>query len=116
MRQLLRHKPRRRFPRRWPMIRITDALAACMPKPKKRSDAVILRMFGIGDALLFRATLEKYAEALNLPLSHITVLGSTSWAAAVPFFSDVEVILIDERKFARNFIYRLRTMWNLRQL
>jgi len=87
-----------------------------MPSPAKRSDAVILRMFGIGDALLFRMVLEKYAEAVNMPPSQVTVLGSTSWApAAKLFFHDVETVLIDERKFAKSFLYRLTIMHKLRR-
>jgi len=107
---------RRRLPRRWAMFRLTDALAARMPAPRQKKGVLILRMFGIGDALLFRAVLEKYAEALNVPLSDITILGATGWQAVADlFFRDVKTILIDERRFGRNFAYRLRVMLDLRR-
>lgn len=98
------------------MLRLTDKLARLMPRPKKLCDVVALRMFGIGDALLFRMVVEKYAEALNVPPGEVTVLGSTAWAdAAKTFFSDVDVILINERRFARSFFYRLHVMRRLRR-
>jgi glycosyltransferase involved in cell wall biosynthesis len=105
---------RRRLPRRWPMLRLADALVARVPAPKNKHGVLILRMFGIGDALLFRATLEQYAEALDVPLSEVTVLGSIAWQAADLFFGDVKTEFINERRFARNFPYRVRTMLRLR--
>jgi hypothetical protein len=109
-------KLRRRFPRRWPMIRFGDRLAALMPKANKLCDAAVFRMFGIGDALLFRVVLEKYAEALNIPPDEVTVIGSTTWSdAARLFFRDVEIMAIDERRFARKLFYRLGVMRALRR-
>ncbi len=107
--------PRRALPRRWWMFRLSELLISCIPYKKQKNGVLILRMFGIGDALIFRTVLEKYAEALGVPLSGITILGSAAWCAAVPFFNGVNIELIDERRFARRLFYRLKIMLRLRR-
>jgi hypothetical protein len=105
-----------RYPRRWPLFRLIDALVAAMSTPRRRQGVLVLRMFGIGDALLFRAVVAAYAEALGVPLEALTVLGSTAWRpVAELYFRDVKIELIDERRFARNPLYRLTIMLRLRR-
>ena len=107
----------RPFPRRWPLLRLVDWLVALEPAPKPKRGALLLRLHGgIGDALLFRAAIERYAEALGLPLAELAVLGSSAWApVAALFYQGIETILIDERRLARDPLYRWRTLRAIRR-
>lgn len=103
--------------RRWWMFRPIDAIVALWPAPRRREGAVVVRMDGIGDMVMFRAALEHYPAALGLPRSEITVLGCHSWKAVIPeVFDGFRVVTIDEHAFEKKWFYRLRiALWIRRQ-
>lgn len=106
----------KRFPRRWPLFWLADRLAALWPCPRQKAGAVIVRMFGIGDALVFRTVLPAYIEALGLTASEVTLYGSTAWRPiAKLLYDDYRVEFIDERRFSRTFFYRLATLCRIRR-
>ncbi|HUC62831.1 MAG TPA: glycosyltransferase family 9 protein [Alphaproteobacteria bacterium] len=97
-------------------MRLVDALAAAIPAPAAKRGVLVLRLFGIGDALLFRAAVERYAEAIGVPLDELAILGSTAWAPVAPlFYRGLRVELIDERRMARDPLYRLATLVRIRR-
>jgi ADP-heptose:LPS heptosyltransferase len=99
--------------RRWWMFRPIDALVALCPAPRERKGAVVVRMDGIGDMVMFRAALEHYPAVLGLPKSDITVLGCHSWKAVIPeVFDGFTVVTIDEHAFEKKWLYRLKiALW-----
>lgn len=103
--------------RRWWMFRPIDALVALCPAPRERRGAVVVRMDGIGDMVMFRAALEHYPAALDLPKSEITILGCHSWKAVIPeLFDGFRVVTIDEHAFEKKWLYRLKiALWIRRQ-
>ncbi len=66
--------------RRWWMFRPLDLIARHWPVFKKPRGVLVVRMDGIGDMVLFRRTLDRYAEVFGVDKSEITVLGCASWA------------------------------------
>ncbi|MDA0239818.1 MAG: hypothetical protein O3A84_07290, partial [Proteobacteria bacterium] len=87
--------------RRWWMFRLFDLVIAHWPVFKKRRGVMVVRMDGIGDMVLFRRSLESYAEAFNVSPGDITVVGCTSWGAiADTLFAGYQVHVIDEHAFA----------------
>lgn len=104
-----------RFPRkfRWWIFRAIEALACFGPRFGKRPGPprgmVVIRMDGIGDMVLFRRSLDHYAEIFGIPRSEITVLGCQSWAGlADELFADYTVAAIDEHRFHKKMGYRLK--------
>ncbi|MBT3884966.1 MAG: hypothetical protein HOF70_09305, partial [Rhodospirillaceae bacterium] len=65
--------------RRWWLFRLFDLLARHWPLLGERKGALIVRMDGIGDMVLFRRSLENYCAVLGLRPEEITVLGCKSW-------------------------------------
>jgi ADP-heptose:LPS heptosyltransferase len=76
-----------------------------------------VRMDGIGDMVLFRRTLDHYAETFGLEPGEVTVLGCTSWGSLVgEVFAGYRLKVIDEHAFERQPFYRFReAMWVRRQ-
>ncbi len=70
-------------------------------------------MDGIGDMVLFRTSLDHYAEVFGVDKSDITVIGCTSWGSiADAVFEGYRVRVIDEHMFARHPFYRFRiSLW-----
>ena len=103
--------------RRWWMFRPIDAIVALWPAPRSQKGAVVVRMDGIGDMVMFRAALEHYPDALGLAKSEITVLGCHSWKAlAAEVFAGFKVVTIDEHAFEKKWLYRLKiALWVRRQ-
>jgi ADP-heptose:LPS heptosyltransferase len=99
--------------RRWWMFRILDLIARHWPVFKKPRGILVVRMDGIGDMVLFRRTLEHYAEAFGVEKSDITVIGCTSWGnLADVVFEGYRVHVIDEHAFARRPFYRFKiSLW-----
>ncbi len=95
--------------RRWWMFRLFDLIAGNWPVFRRRRGAVIIRMDGIGDMVLFRRSLDEYAEVLGLERADITVVGCASWGAIAPsVFAGFRVRVIDEHAYARQPFYRFK--------
>ncbi len=103
--------------RRWWMFRPFDLIARNFPVFAKRRGLLVVRMDGIGDMVLFRQSLDHYAEAFNVDLKDITVLGCDSWKRiAGDVFAGFRVITIDEHAYARKLLYRFRINLMVRRL
>ncbi|MCC7165963.1 MAG: glycosyltransferase family 9 protein [Rhodospirillales bacterium] len=103
--------------RRWWMFRPLDLLVRLWPVFKKRQGLLVVRMDGIGDMVLFRRTLDHYAEAFGIEPGAVTVLGCTSWGSLVgEVFAGYRLKVIDEHAFERQPLYRFReALWVRRQ-
>jgi ADP-heptose:LPS heptosyltransferase len=102
--------------RRWWLFRPFDFLARLWPTGRKHG-LLVVRMDGIGDMVLFRAALDKYAEAFGVTPGDITVLGCRSWEPiADAIFAGYRVIAIDEHAYARRPIYRFKINLMVRRL
>ena len=64
--------------RRWWLFRPLDLIARHRPVLGRPSGVLVVRMGGIGDMVLFRRTLDHYAEVFGVEKSEITVLGCAS--------------------------------------
>ncbi|MDD9876049.1 MAG: glycosyltransferase family 9 protein [Magnetovibrio sp.] len=103
--------------RRWWLFRLFDWLARHWPVLKSRRGLLVIRMDGIGDMMLFRASLDDYAAAFGVEPSDITVLGCKSWEPiAADVFAGYRVIAIDEHAYARRPLYRFRVNLRVRAL
>ncbi|NQV56445.1 MAG: glycosyltransferase family 9 protein [Rhodospirillales bacterium] len=95
--------------RRWWLFRLFDIIARNWPVMGERKGALIIRMDGIGDMVLFRRSLDHYAELLELQPEDITILGCKSWGPiAEDIFSGFQLLMIDEHAFARQPLYRFK--------
>lgn len=93
--------------RRWWLFRLFDLIAISLPIPWPRRGLLVVRMDGIGDMVLFRTSLDHYAEVFDVEKSDITVLGCESWSSITDeVFRDYKVITINEHTFARQPFYR----------
>ncbi len=103
--------------RRWWLFRPFDLIARHWPVFQRPRGALVVRMDGIGDMVLFRRALDHYAAALGVETSEITVLGCESWRAVAPeVFAGYRVIAIDEHAFAKNPFYRFVVAVRVRRL
>jgi len=103
--------------RRWWLFRPLDLIARHFPIFRKRRGLLVVRMDGIGDMVLFRSSLDAYAEAFGVDKADITVLGCESWAPiADKVFDGYRVVTIDEHAFARRPLYRFRIALTVRRL
>ena len=103
--------------RRWWLFRLFDLIVRHWPVAGPRRGVLVVRMDGIGDMVLFRASLDHYAEAFGVETDAITVLGCKSWApVADAVFAGFRVEAIDEHAFARNPFYRFRVALRVRRL
>ena len=103
--------------RRWWWFRAFDLMARHWPVFKPRRGLIVVRMDGIGDMVLFRSSLDHYAEAFKVDQSEITVVGCNSWKAlAEQVFEGYRVITIDEHRFAKRPLYRLKRSLMVRKL
>jgi ADP-heptose:LPS heptosyltransferase len=103
--------------RRWWLFRPIDALIALWPGPRQRRGLLVVRMDGIGDMVMFRAALDRHAEAFGVDQADITVLGCHSWKAlADEVFKGFRLVTIDEHALEKKWLYRLKTLlWVKRQ-
>jgi len=103
--------------RRWWLFRLFDVVARRWPVFKEKRGLVVVRMDGIGDMVLFRSSLDHYAEAFGVGKSDITIIGCNSWRSlAGNVFKDYRVITINEHKFAKRAYYRFRISLTIRSL
>lgn len=103
--------------RRWWMFRPLDLLARHFPVFKRRRGLLVVRMDGIGDMVLFRRSLEHYAEAFSVAPEEITILGCESWGGiADVIFDGYRVITINEHAYARRLMYRFSVNLIVRRL
>lgn len=103
--------------RRWWLFRLFDLIARHWPLLGERKGALIVRMDGIGDMVLFRRSLEHYGQVLGLSPSEITILGCKSWGAvAAEIFAGYRLFMIDEHAFARQPFYRFKISLAVRRL
>jgi ADP-heptose:LPS heptosyltransferase len=103
--------------RRWWMFRPLDLVVRYWTVLKKPKGLLVVRMDGIGDMVLFRRTLDHYAEAFGIPQSEITVLGCASWGSITQdIFAGFRLRIIDEHAFERKPLYRFKeALWVRRQ-
>ncbi|MBT3914875.1 MAG: glycosyltransferase family 9 protein [Rhodospirillaceae bacterium] len=93
--------------RRWWLFRLFDLIVRHWPVFKRRHGILVVRMDGIGDMVLFRRTLDDYANVFDVEISDITVLGCKSWGPiAAEIFAGYRLFMIDEHAFARRLFYR----------
>ncbi|MEE8393476.1 MAG: glycosyltransferase family 9 protein [Rhodospirillales bacterium] len=99
--------------RRWWLFRLPDLVARHWPLFRKRRGVLVVRMDGIGDMVLFRNSLDHYAEALAVEKDQITVLGCESWAAiAGEVLAGYRVKAINEHSYAKQPLYRFSvSLW-----
>ena len=103
--------------RRWWLFRLFDLIVRHWPVAGPRRGVLVVRMDGIGDMILFRGSLDHYAEAFGVEPDAITILGCNSWApVAEEVFAGFRVEAIDEHAFARNPFYRFRVGLRVRRL
>jgi ADP-heptose:LPS heptosyltransferase len=103
--------------RRWWLFRLFDLLARHWPLLAERKGALIVRMDGIGDMVLFRRSLENYCSVLGLSPSEVTILGCKSWGdVAGEIFAGYRLFMIDEHAFARQPFYRFKISLMVRRL
>jgi len=103
--------------RRWWMFRIFDLIARSWPAFGPRHGLLVVRIDGLGDMLLFRPTLDHYAEIFGVSRQDITVLGVDNWKGlAASCFDGYRLKFIDARAFETNLFYRFKTgLWLKRQ-
>ena len=93
--------------RRWWLFRLFDLFCRYVPVFKPRRGLVVIRMDGIGDMVLFRQSLDHYADAFSVDKSEITVIGCNSWQSiADEVFAGYRVISINEHAYAKKPLYR----------
>lgn len=103
--------------RRWWMFRPFDLIARHFPVFRPRRGLLVVRMDGIGDMMLFRQSLDHYADAFGVAGDEITVLGCDSWKPiADTVFSGYKVVTIDEHAYARKLMYRFRINLMVRRM
>ncbi len=103
--------------RRWWLFRLFDLIARHWPLAGTRKGALIVRMDGIGDMVLFRRSLENYCQVLGLSPEEITILGCKSWGdVASEIFAGYRLFMIDEHAYARQPFYRFKISLMVRRL
>ena len=103
--------------RRWWLFRPLDLIARHWPVFRRRRGMLVVRMDGIGDMVLFRTTLDHYAEVFGVERADITVLGCTSWGSiAEEVFAGYRLAILDEHAYARRPFYRFRMSLMVRRL
>ena len=105
------------LPRRWWLFRPFDLLARLWPVWRKPKGALVIRIDGIGDMVLFHSVFRHYPAALGLPSAEITLLGCASWASLAPqLFPGCRFRAVDEHRYDRNPFYRFGvSLWVRRQ-
>ncbi len=103
--------------RRWWWFRLLDLIARHWPLLRPRRGVLVIRMDGIGDMVLFRNSLDYYAEALAVDRDLITVLGCQSWGSiGKEIFAGYRLKIIDEHAYAKRPLYRFWiSLWARRQ-
>ncbi len=103
--------------RRWWLFRLFDLFCRYLPVFKARRGVAVIRMDGIGDMVLFRASLDHYPEAFGVDKGDITVIGCNSWKPiADQIFAGYRFIAINEHAYAKNLLYRFRINLKVRFL
>ena len=103
--------------RRWWLFRLFDLFCRYVPVFKLRRGLVVIRMDGIGDMVLFRQSLDHYADAFSVDRSEITVIGCKSWQSiADEVFAGYRVISINEHAYAKKPLYRFGINMKMRYL
>jgi hypothetical protein len=103
--------------KRWWMFRLLDLIARYWPVFKSPRGILVVRMDGIGDMVLFRRSLDYYAEIFGVVKSDITILACNSWGPlADKIFRGFRVLAINEHAFSRRPFYRLRISIMVRAL
>lgn len=99
--------------RRWWLFRPLDLIARHWPVLKRRRGVLVVRMDGIGDMVLFRTSLDYYAEIFGVEKSEVTVLGCKSWGPiADEIFAGYDLRIIEEHDYARRPLYRFKVnLW-----
>ncbi|MBT3359908.1 MAG: glycosyltransferase family 9 protein [Rhodospirillales bacterium] len=92
---------------RWWILRLVELLARMGGRSGERKGLAVIRMDGIGDMVLFRRSLDHYAEIFGVERADITVIGSRTWAGlADKLFAGYKVHAIDEHRFHKKPGYR----------
>jgi ADP-heptose:LPS heptosyltransferase len=105
------------LPRRWWLFRPFDLLARLWPVRGPRRGALVVRIDGIGDMVLFHGAFAHYPAALGLAPEDVTLLGCASWASLAPMlFPGCRFRAIDEHRYDKNPFYRFGvSLWVRRQ-
>jgi len=103
--------------RRWWLFRPFDLAARLWPAFRPRHGLLVIRMDGIGDMVLFRASLDHYARVFDVATKDITVLGCNSWSSvAEQLFAGYRVVTIKEHAYARRLWYRFKVNLMVRRI
>jgi len=105
------------LPKRWWLFRPFDLIARHWPVLRPPRGALIVRIDGIGDMVLFHGAFAHYADALGVPPADVTLLGCKSWASLAPqLFPGCRFRAIDEHRYDKNPFYRFGvSLWVRRQ-
>lgn len=103
--------------KRWWAFRLLDLIARYWPVFGPRRGLLVVRIDGIGDMLMFRPTLDHYAEIFKVPKEDITIVGIPSWTDLLPIcFDGYRVRFIEGRPFETDPFYRFKiALWVRRQ-
>jgi ADP-heptose:LPS heptosyltransferase len=94
---------------RWWIFRLIEALACLGSRAGETRGLVAIRMDGIGDMVLFRRSLDRYAAAFGVDKADIIVLGCHTWGQlADEVFKDYRVVSIHEHRFHKKIFYRFK--------
>ena len=96
------------------MVEMLSRIGGRSGEPK---GLAVIRMDGIGDMVLFRRSLDHYAEVFGVEQGDITVIGCHAWAElADGLFAGYTVHAIDEHRFHKKPGYRFQVArWLYRQ-
>jgi len=104
----------RPLPLRWYVMRVVDWLARLFAPPaERRGIFVVIADSGLGDVTLAHFAISRYPEMLGVSPAAITLVGTQPAQSLAPLiFPDMQFRLIDETRFHRHPIYRLRfALW-----
>ena len=103
--------------RRWWLFRLFDLLARSKMIARPRKGLLVIRMDGIGDMVLFRNSLDHYAETFGVSKDKIFIIGCKSWESITDhIFEGYRLMAIDEHKYASKVLYRIWINGRVRRL
>lgn len=112
----------RRLPRRWPLLRLGELLGKILvPFPRHGGGTLLIRFYGVGDALIFRVGLLAWLRSSDpIVREPILILGSNSWEFAYDAFfdgfpSNVQFLFVNERRLAKSIFYRAKIIALIRR-
>jgi ADP-heptose:LPS heptosyltransferase len=100
----------RPLPFRWYVMRFVDWLARRRKTPpRRRGVLVVIADCGLGDVTLAHFAISRFPEVLGAAAAEITLVGTQLAQSLAPLiFPGMQFRLIDETRFQRHALYRLR--------